>query len=448
VKTARRYLLKGELTSAERETVCGQLLVNPIIQHVVSEEPLAFPESPKYEFTRQEMAIEQAKEQFGFSQEELGAITSYYAQQGRKPTDVELETLAQTWSEHCVHKTFKARITLGRRTIDNLIKSTIMKATAELAKPWCLSVFVDNAGVIDFDGRRALCFKVETHNHPSAIEPYGGAATGIGGVVRDPLGTGLGAKPVLNTDVFCFAPPDFPHDRLPKGVLHPRRIFKGVRAGVADYGNRLGIPTLNGAILFDERYLGNPLVFCGTLGIMPREYAPRGQQKAGDLVVLVGGRTGRDGIHGVTFASEQLTEESSTAAFSSVQIGNPIVEKKVIDVLLQARDRGLYCRVTDCGGGGLSSAVGEMGSSTGVRVDLEKVPLKYAGLSYSEIWISESQERMLLAVPPGQVTELLNLFAGEDVEAVVIGEFTDSHRLLEWLACPPIPEDHLTVYRR
>ena len=429
VKTAKRYLIEGQLDKPQLEAIGSKLLVNPIIQHVVEQEPLAFPENPRYKFALKEVDTRQAGQQFGFTEDELKTITAYFHEQGRNPTDVELETLAQTWSEHCVHKTFKAKIKLGDTTIDNLIKNTIMKATEELGKPWCLSVFMDNAGVIDFDGRWALCFKVETHNHPSAIEPYGGAATGIGGVVRDPLGTGLGAKPILNTDVFCFAPPDFPHERLPKGVLHPRRLFKGVRAGVADYGNRLGIPTLNGAILFDERYLANPLVFCGTLGLMPKELSQRGQQKPGDLVVSVGGRTGRDGIHGVTFASEQLTQESSTASYSAVQIGNPIVEKKVIDVLLQAREQRLYSRITDCGGGGLSSAVGEMGADTGVRVDLDKVPLKYAGLSYTEIWVSESQERMVLAVPPDRVQELIKLFASEDVEAVVIGEFTGDRRL-------------------
>ena len=429
VKTAKRYLIEGQLAEPQLEAICDKLLVNPIIQHVVREEPVGFPENPQYEFALKEVDISQAGQQFGFTEGELKAITAYFQKQGRNPTDAELETLAQTWSEHCVHKTFKAKIKLGEKVIDNLMKNTIMKVTEELGKPWCLSVFVDNAGAIDFDGRWALCFKVETHNHPSAIEPYGGAATGIGGVVRDPLGTGLGAKPILNTDVFCFAPPDFPHEKLPKGVLHPRRIFKGVRAGVANYGNRLGIPTLNGAIFFDERYLANPLVFCGTLGLLPKELAPRGQQQPGNLVVLVGGRTGRDGIRGVTFASEQLTEESSTSSYSAVQIGNPIVEKKVIDTLLQARDRHLYSRITDCGGGGLSSAVGEMGASTGVKVYLDKVPLKYAGLSYTEIWVSESQERMVLAVPPEHITELLDLFASEDVEAVVIGEFTGDRRL-------------------
>jgi len=434
VKTSRRYLIEGHLDERQLEVICNRLLVNPIIQHVVEEKRFGFPENPQYRFKLEQIDIMAADKaelsgRFGFTDDELQAITRYFQQQGRNPTDAELETLAQTWSEHCVHKTFKGRIKFGGETIDNLLKSTIMKATEELNKPWCLSVFIDNAGVIDFDGRWALCFKVETHNHPSALEPYGGAATGVGGVVRDPLGTGLGAKPILNTDVFCFGPPDFPYEKLPRGVLHPRRIFKGVRAGVADYANRLGIPTLNGALLFDERYVTNPLVYCGTLGLLPKNLAQRGKQKAGDLVVLVGGRTGRDGIHGVTFASEQLTEVSTAASYSSVQIGNPIVEKKLIDILIQARDRGLYSRITDCGGGGLSSAVGEMAAETGVRVDLDKVPLKYAGLTYAEIWVSESQERMILAVPPASIEEFMNLFAGEDVEATLIGEFTSDRRL-------------------
>ena len=434
VRTSKRYLIEGQLTDEQLGIICSRLLVNPIIQHVVEREQMSFPENPKYHFKLETVDILTSdravlQKQFGFTADEFQAIVDYYRKQGRNPTDVELETLAQTWSEHCVHKTFRGRFTLGGKVVDNLLKSTVMKATRELNRPWCLSVFVDNAGVIDFDGRWALCFKVETHNHPSAVEPYGGAATGIGGVIRDPLGTGLGAKPIANTDVFCFGPPDLPYDRLPHGVLHPRRMFKGVRSGVADYANRLGIPTLNGAVLFDERYVANPLVYCGTLGLMPAEIARLGKQKPGDKVVLIGGRTGRDGVHGVTFASEQLTEVSTATSSSSVQIGNPIVEKKMIDVLLQARDRGLYVRITDCGGGGLSSAVGEMAEETGVRVDLEKVPLKYAGLSHAEIWISESQERMILAVPPEKTGELLTLFAGEDVEATVIGEFTDDRRL-------------------
>ncbi|MFQ6122378.1 MAG: phosphoribosylformylglycinamidine synthase subunit PurS, partial [Dehalococcoidales bacterium] len=293
VKTSKRYLIEGRLDQHQLALICSRLLVNPIIQHVVEREQFEFPENPQYRFSLEQIDLlasdkVELSKRFGFTDDELQAVMRYFQQQGRNPTDAELETLAQTWSEHCVHKTFKGRIKFGGKTIDNLLKSTIMRATEELNKPWCLSVFVDNAGVIDFDGRWALCFKVETHNHPSAVEPYGGAATGIGGVVRDPLGTGLGAKPILNTDVFCFGPPDFPYEKLPKGVLHPRRVFKGVRAGVADYANRLGIPTLNGAILFDERYLANPLVYCGTLGLLPKDLGRRGQQSPGDLVVVVG----------------------------------------------------------------------------------------------------------------------------------------------------------------
>ncbi len=433
VKTAKRYIIQGRVAKKNLDLICGRLLVNPIIQHTVAGEQFAFPRNPEYHFRLEHVDIARdpsvLRGRFGFSDDEGQAIISYYRREARTPTDAELETLAQTWSEHCVHKTFRGRIRFNGQLIDNLLKSTIIKATRELDRPWCLSVFTDNSGVIEFDDRWGVCFKVETHNHPSAVEPYGGAATGIGGVVRDPLGTGLGAKPICNTDVFCFGPPDLPYEKLPPGLLHPRRMFKGVRAGVADYANRLGIPTLNGAILFDERYVGNPLVYCGTVGLVPKDKAQRGQQQPGDLVVVVGGQTGRDGIHGVTFASEQLTDRSTDVSFTSVQIGNAIVEKKVIDVLLQARDRGMYRRITDCGGGGLSSAAGEMGADTGVRIDLEKVPLKYAGLNYSEIWISESQERMLLAVSPDRVRELLGLFASEDVEASVIGEFTGNRRL-------------------
>jgi phosphoribosylformylglycinamidine synthase II len=437
VKTAKRYYLSGKLSPDDIELISSKLLVNSVVQHVVtSQERVSLP-SAEYKFSLKEVDLLNMDDaglarlggELWLTVDELKNIQGYFSKLGRSPTDVELETLAQTWSEHCKHKTFKAKIRFNGQVIDNLLKSTIMKVTADLNKPWCLSTFKDNSGVIDFDGIHAICFKVETHNHPSAIEPYGGASTGLGGVIRDPLGTGLGSKPVANTDVFCFAPPDFSQDKLPPGVLHPRRVLKGVRAGVADYGNRMGIPTLNGAILFDERYLGNPVVMCGTIGLMPKEAAQMGRQKPGDRIVLVGGRTGRDGIHGVTFASGQLTGESEAVSASSVQIGNPITEKKMVDVLLRARDKGLYRRITDCGGGGLSSAVGEMGADTGARVELEKVPLKYAGLSYTEIWLSEAQERMVLAVPPESAEELISLFSSEDVEATVIGEFTDDRRL-------------------
>jgi len=438
IKTARKYSLWGDFSEETLQSICDKLLVNNLIQHVVTKrEEVALPSTTyKFALTTVDLLnldddglMEVSKDRLWLNLREMRHIKDYFSRLGRNPTDVELETLAQTWSEHCIHKTFKSKIRLGQFVVDNLLKSTVMRVTEELKKSWCLSVFRDNAGVIDFDGHYAVCFKVETHNHPSAVEPYGGAATGIGGVIRDILGTGLGAKPILDTDVFCFAPPDFPDNKLPHGVLHPRRIFKGVRAGVADYGNRIGVPTLNGAILFDDRYLGNPLVFCGTVGLLPVSMSQKGQQQPGDLVVLAGGKTGRDGIHGVTFASGELTKESEAVSASSVQIGDPITEKKLIDSLLKARDKQLYRRITDCGGGGLSSAVGEMAEKTGVRVYLERVPLKYLGLSYTEIWISESQERMVLAVSPNTVDQLISLFQCEGVEATVIGEFTDTRRL-------------------
>ncbi len=368
---------------------------------------------------------------------EMKTIQAYYEKLGRDPTDIELETLAQTWSEHCSHKTLKGRIHYrdenGERQFENMLKETIFAATVQVrqnlgADDWCVSVFEDNAGIVRFDDEYNLVFKVETHNHPSAIEPYGGANTGLGGVIRDSLGTGLGARPICNTNVFCFAPPDFPPEELPRGVLHPRRVMRGVVAGVRDYGNRMGIPTVNGAICFDRRYLGNPLVYCGNVGIIPRDKSHK-EPQPGDLIVVVGGRTGKDGLHGATFSSVELTHESETVSGGAVQIGNAITEKMVVDVVLQARDRGLFTAITDCGAGGLSSAVGEMGEKIGAEVHLERVPLKYAGLSYTEIWISEAQERMVLSVPPENWEAFSALCAAESVEATAIGTFVPTGRL-------------------
>lgn len=369
---------------------------------------------------------------------EMHTIQAHYESLGRDPTDIELETIAQTWSEHCSHKTLAGRIQhtgpAGERQFENMLKETIFAATQQLRKElgdddWCVSVFRDNAGIVTFTDDHNIAFKVETHNRPSAIEPYGGANTGIGGVIRDTLGTGMGARPICNTNVFCFAPPDTTADELPPGVLHPRRVMRGVVGGVRDYGNRMGIPTVNGAIYFDDRYIGNPLVFCGNVGVLPHDKSFK-EPQPGDLIVTMGGRTGRDGIHGATFSSAELTSESEKISGGAVQIGNAITEKMVADVLLQARDRELYTAVTDCGAGGFSSAVGEMGEEIGAEVDLEKAPLKYAGLSYTEIWISEAQERMVLSVPPAKWPELEELCRSEGVEAKVIGKFADHQRLV------------------
>lgn len=455
VKTAKKYLMRGRLTEAQLKIISEKLLYNKLIQHVVqtTDHRLQTIDQARYNFNLITVDLLEAPDkqlqkiskdgQLFLNLTEMRQIKHYFKKLGREPTDCELETIAQTWSEHCGHKTFRGRInyteklrtkelanlrTCRTKLIDNLLKSTIMKVTKELNKPWGVSVFHDNSGVIRFDEKYNVCFKVETHNHPSALEPFGGANTGIGGVIRDPLGTGLGAKPILNTDVFCFGPPDYPFSKLPPGTLHPKRIMKGVVSGVRDYGNKMGIPTINGAILFHKHFVGNPLVYCGTVGIMPREKSFK-QPKKGDLIVLVGGRTGRDGIHGATFSSGELTHESERISSGAVQIGNPIEEKEMADTILQARDKNLYNAITDCGGGGLSSAVGEMGRDLGVKVHLEKVPLKYEGLSYTEIWISESQERMILSVPEDNIKELIEVFEKENVEAKVIGEFTDTKRL-------------------
>jgi phosphoribosylformylglycinamidine synthase len=445
VRSFRRYFRGQAWSQAARDVLTRKVLANDAIEQVV-EGPVTIEHltlGQPYEFRLVTVALRDLDDaalerlsregQLSLSLAEMRTIQAHFRDVGRDPTDVELETLAQTWSEHCSHKTLKGPIDFDGRRINGLLKQTIFGATQEIRRrlgpnDWCVSVFEDNAGVVRFDDRYHVCFKVETHNHPSAIEPYGGANTGLGGVIRDPLGTALGARPVCNTDVFCFAPLDTPPESLPPGVLHPVKVMKGVVIGVRDYGNRMGIPTVNGAVCFDDRYLANPLVFCGTVGTIPVDRS-RKAAKAGDLIVAVGGRTGRDGIHGATFSSVELTAESEKVSGGAVQIGNAITEKKMLDVLLQARDAGLYHAITDCGAGGFSSAVGEMGAELGAEVELEKAPLKYAGLSYTEIWISESQERMILAVPPENWEKLRKLCANEDVEAIVLGRFGQEGRL-------------------
>ena len=353
-----------------------------------------------------------------------------------KPTDVELECLAQTWSEHCKHKIFASKIhhtdleTGEQAVIDSIFKTHIMKPTHDMQNDvdWLLSVFHDNSGVIAWDDEWSVCMKAETHNSPSALDPYGGAMTGIVGVNRDILGTGLGARPIANTDVFCFGPPDW-QGEIPDNLFHPSRVLRGVHAGVRVGGNESGIPTINGAIVFDERYLGKPLVYCGTVGLMPRKL-PDGREShiktpsAGDVVFMVGGRVGYDGIHGATFSSLELTEESPSSA---VQIGDPITQKKMIDMILEARDLGLISCITDNGAGGLSSSIGEMAEYTnGCRIDLAKVPLKQPGLSPWEILVSESQERMTVSVKPEDVTAFEKLALLHEVEATAVAEFTST----------------------
>lgn len=468
VRTARRFELTPIPGDSDLRRI-PRLLGNDCIEDVViGTRPIEPPPTPPvYEFRLRHVEINRLDDEglrklsreghLFLSLPEMQAIQAHFVSLKREPTDLELETLAQTWSEHCVHKTLKSAVVYrgaampslsstnpaprgGELRYTNLLKDTIARATDELMAenrgPMCLSVFKDNAGIIAFDEELAVAFKVETHNHPSAIEPYGGAATGVGGVIRDVLGCGLGAKPIANTDVFCVAPPDWPVDAVPKGVIHPRTVLRGITAGVRDYGNCMGIPTVNGAVHFDPRYLGNPLVFCGCVGVIPRNRIEK-KVRPGDFVVVLGGRTGRDGIHGATFSSAELSDTHEDEFSHAVQIGSPIEEKKVLDLVVRARDyedagkrRCLFSAITDCGAGGLSSAIGEMAEGTGAEIDLDKVPLKYAGLRYDEIWISESQERMVVAVSPEDIDTLLSLAAAEEVEATPMGRFTDSGRLI------------------
>lgn len=469
VRSGIRYGIFG-VSKEQARTLADRLLANPVIQAVYEEAhcPASFPvggaargEVRTVSLTMLDDAglAKLSREAHLFlSVDEMRAIRDYYAQWGREPRDVELETLAQTWSEHCVHKTLKSTIEYegaplpvmpdsvgsgerpgvevvdansGRIVIHNLLRSTVAAATHELmADPeggvdWCLSVFVDNAGVIAFDDDNAVCFKVETHNHPSAIEPYGGAATGIGGCIRDVIGTGLAARPIASTDIFCVADPGSREQDVPAGCLPPRRILTQVVAGVRDYGNRMGIPTVNGAVRFDQRYVGNPLVYCGCIGIMPRDKV-HGEPRAGDHIIVLGGATGRDGIHGATFSSAELTDTHADEFGHAVQIGNAITEKKVLDAIMQARDAVdgcLFNAITDCGAGGYSSAVGEMGEHLGAEVYLERAPLKYDGLSYTEIWISEAQERMVLSVPQRNLEALIEICRVEDVPWCDLGTF-------------------------
>ena len=474
VRTGERWDFHGT-SVAQGESLAIKYLANTVVQaiHVAPYMPTQFPlggaravqvkEIPLLNLAHDELEKLSRQAHLFLDLPEMLAIQAHYRALAREPREIELETLAQTWSEHCVHKTLKSRVsytekslasnspsllaraekisghTLGKSgelVIDNLLKHTVAAATHSLmdtTKPgsidWCLSVFVDNAGVIAFDDTHALCMKVETHNHPSAIEPYGGAATGIGGCIRDVMGTGLAAKPIACTDVFCVAPPDA---IVPKGCLPPARVLRQVVAGVRDYGNRMGIPTVNGGVWFDPRYVGNPLVYCGVVGVLPRELV-RGRVRAGDRIIVLGGKTGRDGIHGATFSSAELTDSHADEFGHAVQIGNPVTQKKTLDAILAARDtnnKPLFHAITDCGAGGFSSAIGEMGKDIGALVNLDRAPLKYEGLTPTEVWISEAQERMVLSVPVANVAQLQTLCNDHGVTMCDLGEFATPNQEL------------------
>ncbi|MBF0279570.1 MAG: phosphoribosylformylglycinamidine synthase subunit PurS [SAR324 cluster bacterium] len=468
VHSLRGYFFKGKLIRSDLETITHQFLMNDLIERAsiishsewpeLRENLLSIPEVKLTNPVKVEtFCFDSSASLMQFSRErtlslnfeEAEVILDYFSQPtileqrkaegiSEEPTDVELEILAQTWSEHCKHKIFNATVdyfntnTGESETIHSLYKTYVKGSTARIRESmgkddWCVSVFSDNAGIIRFNDEWNIAMKVETHNSPSALDPYGGALTGIVGVNRDIIGTGMGAEMIFNTNVFCFASP-FYDQPLPPKLMHPKRIFEGVRLGVEHGGNKSGIPTVNGAIVFHERFLGKPLVFCGTGGLIPAKINGTASfQKTilpGDLIVMVGGRIGKDGIHGATFSSEALHENSPATA---VQIGDPIVQRRMYDFLLEARNQGLYRCITDNGAGGLSSSVGEMAQlSNGCHLELDKAPLKYPGMQPWEIFISEAQERMTVAVPPKHLRAFLALSESMNVESTAMGMFNDS----------------------
>ena len=482
VATGELWLVDGIVTRAKIQEVALEFLANALIQRVDIRD---WPETlewnrfddvqlPSVQLSSTDTLyrlhdhLDSADAWMGWSKENCWALSrdeiehlqAYFStstvQQNRadvglplEPTDVEVEIIAQSWSEHCKHKIFAAKIeyeegvladhhkSIGSKTIDSLFQSYIRKATVDVEKnrslTWLRSVFHDNAGVVSFDDVVDVAIKVETHNSPSALDPYGGAITGILGVNRDILGVGLGAKPIANMDVFCVADPSWPlegtEDLMPMDLKRPRRLLEGVHAGVRDGGNLSGIPTVNGAFFFDQDYAGKPLVFVGTVGVMPKN-VPDGRDAiikeihVGDRIVMVGGSIGADGIHGATFSSVALDD---TAPSTAVQIGDPLTQRRVMDFLLEAREQGLFTCVTDNGAGGLSSSVGEMAIlSNGATIDLALAPTKYPNLRPWELMISESQERMTFAVSPTCLNDFLSLAQKRGVVATDLGMFTDS----------------------
>ncbi|OGE37954.1 phosphoribosylformylglycinamidine synthase [Candidatus Daviesbacteria bacterium RIFCSPLOWO2_01_FULL_39_12] len=435
IKAARDLKVNLIACDSSREYLNKAPIFNPLTEHIVKKEPTTLLIKEKAGKTAvipiREMGDKEllslSKDKLFLNLDEMKTIQKYFQKIRRDPTDLELETLAQTWSEHCAHKTFKAKLIIDGKSKAPLIER--IKKEALKHKKNVVSAFVDNAGVMDFYDGWAINGKAETHNAPSAIEPYGGAMTGSGGVFRDVVATGQGAKCVVSTDIFCLAPPGMDKNKLPSGTLPPDYILKRVVSAVRDYGNRVGIPTNNGSFHFHEDFRAKPIVLVGSYGILPKTKAKKGKPKVGDVGVVIGGRIGRDGIHGATFSSGEMSERTMKVNATAVQIGNAIEEKRVFDAILEARDQDLIRAVQDLGAGGFSSAIGEMGEKTGVAVHLEKAPLKYQGLSPWEIWVSESQERMLIILPPKNLKKFLEICKKYNVEATEIVEFDGSRKL-------------------
>ncbi|MBI4036946.1 phosphoribosylformylglycinamidine synthase subunit PurL [Candidatus Daviesbacteria bacterium] len=434
--SSTEYGFYGDITPEQVAEVAKRLLVNKTVERIVTEKPdtlvikgeVGAVNIVPIRDASPEALMALSKDKLFLTSQEMQVIQDYFRKLGRDPFDCELEIIAARWSEHCGHKTFRAKV-----MVDGEEKQPLFTRITETAKKYfgddVVSAFDDNSGVITFYEDQAICYKVETHNSPSAIEPYGGAMTGSGGVFRDVLGTGQGAKVLVSTDMFCFAPANLDPSKLPPGTLHPDYLQRRVVAGVRDYGNRMGIPTNNGSVHYHEDFRAKPTVIVGTGGIIEESRAQKGEPQINDLVIAIGGRTGRDGIHGATFSSGEMTDRTINVNSSAVQIGNAIEEKRMADAIMEARDKDLIRAITDCGAAGFSSAVGELGEDIGVTVDISKAPLKYPGLAPWEIWLSESQERMVLAVDPAKAEEFLAVCRKYNVEPSVLGRFDGSHQL-------------------
>lgn len=467
VHSSKLYFIKGNITKKDAEEIANKLSNGLIQRHhikskteyeqsggmdkIVPQVNLSTPQKPDQVDlnTSEEELIKLGKQgiknpdgsrrgPLALDLDYLTAIKEYFAKEGRAPNDIELESIAQTWSEHCKHTIFASEIDEVK---DGLYKGYIKKATQEIRrkkgdKDFCVSVFSDNAGGIEFDENWVVTDKAETHNTPSALDPFGGAITGIVGVNRDCIGFGKGAKPIINKYGFCTGNPDDqktiyrdPEQKI--SALSPKRILKGVVEGVNEGGNCSGIPTPQGFVYFHDSYKGKPLIFVGTIGLIPKEInGEKSWEKSaqpGDKIIMVGGRVGQDGIHGATFSSEELSPGSPATA---VQIGDPITQKKMSDAIIkELRNKNIYNSITDNGAGGISCSVAEMAKECGgCEVHLDKVPLKYPNLEPWKIWISESQERMTLAIPPEKTQDFIDFMQKRGVEATVIGEFTNSGR--------------------
>lgn len=434
IASGRRFTVAGDLTEKDLDRLIRLVLANPVIEQWRVDSPL----TPVFTATTcsSHSEVEQfvldlpgtlaqlnEERQLALDPIDCFAITEFFTNH-RPATDVELEMIAQTWSEHCAHTTFRAQVRTEGGPLEPSLLERLRRSTEGIGAPFVRSAFTGNAGIIGFHPDHTIAVKCETHNRPSAIEPFGGANTGVGGVIRDILGAGH--QPIACTDVVCFGLRDTPAVEIPAGVLPPSRVRAGVIAGIADYGNKIGLPTIAGAVIHDPGYLTTPLVFAGCIG---RADAWREEQvpRPGDRVIVIGGRTGRDGLRGATFSSRAMDSRSGTVSGASVQIGAPLTEKQVMSVLAEINT--YYRAITDCGAGGLSSAVGEMADGVGAEVDLSEVPLKYPGLAPWEVWLSEAQERMVLAVPPASVAVVEAACTRHGIDCHDLGSFTGDNRL-------------------